>query len=77
MEPQVDSSFEHLTIHTSFSGTVSSALLHQYLEFMLEFLTKLEEAVEKNTNFAAGDKVNIYQVRPVRVFTLVTRASKN
>ena len=44
------------------SGTTSAHKLYHYMEFMLQFLRKLVESLEKNESFKATDKVTIYQV---------------
>ena len=44
------------------SGTASILALYHHLDFMLLFLTKLEEALDKNEAFGATDKITIYQV---------------
>ena len=44
------------------SGTTSVHKLYHYMEFMLQFLRKLAESLEKNESFKATDKVTIYQV---------------
>ena len=48
--------------HNNKSGTTSVHKLYHYVDFMLEFLTKLEECVEKNKSYKTADKVAIYQV---------------
>ena len=44
------------------SGTTSVNKLYHYMEFMLQFLSKLAESLERNESFKATDKVTIYQV---------------